>query len=148
MKMQPHKPVHMEAGPALTPSSALLVWLNANPRKKSGDRRRIRLPVVVEFEDDYRLAYGPIYIAARLEQPANPILLEIDDTALGVGLMTRLLSICPKDKKGCVLWLEGHWGALVDFENEDEEGLPFSVLQVGAIIDQPEQVTTIFAEAE
>ncbi|HIA00481.1 MAG TPA: hypothetical protein EYN66_00960 [Myxococcales bacterium] len=149
MEMQRQKPVQMRAGPSLEPSNELLKWLNDNPRKSTNTRRMLRLPIVVEFEDDYRLNYERVYIGGTPSQSGNVVLLDLDDTALGMGLLTQLQRLCPKGQKACALWLEGYWGALVEYDDDDDDdGMSFSVLKVGNMIDAvSQQVTTIFVEA-
>ena len=62
--IQPSSEPTLEPGPALRPASALLAWLESSAGGDDDGRRLFRLPVVVRFEDRYRLALGAAHIAA------------------------------------------------------------------------------------
>ncbi len=91
------------AGPPLADSTALLEWLDANPRAY------LRLPVVI-FPGDL----GGIRLAFIGTEPAPPpegaILLDLDDTTLGIPLSSRLRSLCGAGGAPCAVWIEGTWG--------------------------------------
>jgi hypothetical protein len=134
-----NQPVHMVDGPAIQPSGALLDWLGKNATNAAGKRRLFRLPVVVRFEDSYRLALGPAFIGvSEGAPPADAIPLTLDDTGLKSALLDTLRDRCPKEAGGCALWLDGYWGALVDapgLPGEAPPKNPFAVLRVGEMID-------------
>ncbi len=92
-------------GPTLADSAALLAWLESNPSAY------LRLPVVV-----FRGGLGGVELAFIGSDPVPPgddaILLELDDSALGIGLSTRLRSLCG-GSDACAVWIEGTWGRLL-----------------------------------
>jgi len=55
-------PVSFIPGLPIKPSSQLLNWLNHEAQTASGSRKRLRLPVVIHFQDAYRLALGDSFI--------------------------------------------------------------------------------------
>ncbi len=103
----------MSDAPAI--DGALLNWL------ESSDGKRIRLPVVIHFGDEYKLDYGPIYVGtATGAPPADAIHLQLDDGGMSVGLFDSIVGRPTDANNGMVLWLEGRWGALVDMPDFDD----------------------------
>lgn len=142
-QIQPSDEPTLEPGPALRPASALLAWLEASAGNDDGGRRLFRLPVVVRFEDRYRLGLGAAHIAASVNDLApDAIALELDDTAMGIALLDQLRSRCPAGVDACAVWLDGYWGPLVtamgggDRGGDGGEALwPFAVLELHGMID-------------
>jgi hypothetical protein len=87
-------------GAAINDSATLLTWLQQTKGTP------LRLPVRVEFDDQYRLA------VARAEVGSLP--LKLDDTAMSVPVLDQLRTLCPVNEPGCVVWLEGTWGAVLE----------------------------------
>lgn len=147
--MRPKNPVSFIPGLPIKPSSQLLNWLNNEASTTSETRKRLRLPVVIHFEDSYRLALGDSFIGTSDKDRDNDaIFLTLDDTGMGVSLLSTLNDICPKTTNSCAVWLEGYWGSLVDLdlpelselEEDEEDKWPFAVLKVHELIqEQPEQ---------
>ncbi len=123
----------MTDGPAI--DGALLQWL------EESDGRRVRLPVVIHFGDEYKLEYGPVFIGTRTgDPPPDAIHLELDDGAMSVGLFERILDLDADDHLGMVLWLEGRWGYLVpmpDFglPEDGPKRHPFAVFDIAGEVD-------------
>ncbi len=143
MMMKPTAPVQYEQGPALAPADALLGWL------KSAGERRLRVPVVLRFEDAHRLAIASAQLAARADSvTADAVRLAVDDGGLGVSLLDQLRGLCPADATACAVWLEGRWGALVPMPSIpgfEDEGHPFAVLKVGELV-KPGEGKTVFGQ--
>lgn len=144
--MKPAQSARFVAGPAIRPSGPLLDWLNDKVAAAPGPRKRVRLPVVVRFEDQYRLAIGEAFIGAAPGAAGDDaIFLSLDDTGMSVALLDILRDRCPKSADACAVWLEGHWGPLVDVPmpdldlpgepEDDRKRWPFAVLQVHDLID-------------
>lgn len=93
-------------GPAFDDSPALLEWLGAN------SEAYLRLPVVIFTGDlgDVELAYIG---TEPIPPPAGAITLDLDDSALGICLTTRLRSLRDSASDACVVWIEGTWGRLL-----------------------------------
>ncbi|MEH2191291.1 MAG: hypothetical protein V7K98_01300 [Nostoc sp.] len=143
LPMISQKPVNFITGPAIKPSAQLLDWLNQEANTASGSKRRLRLPVFIHFEDSYRLAIGDSFIGVSdVDRHNNPIFLSLDDTSMGVSLLTKVRDICPNSASSCGVWLEGYWGALIDFNlpglsdlrEEKAKKWPFTVLEVHGLI--------------
>lgn len=145
--MRPTNSVSFIPGPAIKPSNQLLNWLNNETQTTSGSRRQLRLPVVIHFQDSYRLGIGDSFIGASdRHRDDNAIFLSLSDSAMGVSLLSTLRDICPKEVNSCAVWLEGYWGSLIDFDlpelsgrrKDQEENVksPFSVLKVHALIEE------------
>lgn len=132
--------VKMIEGPSIQPSGPLLEWLNRNSRSASGEPRLFRLPVVVSFEDEYRLELGNAFIGAseaRLGDDA--IALALDTGAMGISLWSLLNERCPKASIACAVWLDGYWGSPIEFDRPDThktgEKWPFAVIRLHGLID-------------
>lgn len=138
-QIQPSDEPTLEPGPALRPASALLAWLEASAGNDDGGRRLFRLPVVVRFEDRYRLGLGAAHIAASASDlTPDAIALELDDTAMGIALLDQLRSRCPAGVDACAVWLDGYWGPLVTAMAGGDRGealWPFAVLELHGMID-------------
>ena len=149
--MRPTNPVSFIPGPPIKPSSQLLNWLNHEAQTASGSRKRLRLPVVIHFQDSYRLALGDSFIGTSdHNRDENTIFLSLDDTAMGVSLLSTLSHICPKTTNSCAVWIEGYWGSVIDLDLPELSALEqdqgedtkssFSVLKVyEQIKEQPKQ---------
>ncbi len=120
-------------GPTLADHAALLAWLEAHPEAY------LRLPVVV-FPGDLggiRLAY----IGTDPVPPADgAIVLDLDDSALGIPLSTRLRSLCGAEGSACVVWIEGTWGPLLpdlepDGARDGPPPWPLAVRDVGPRVE-------------
>lgn len=154
--MRPAQPASMVEGPLIQPSKPLLDWLEKNSRTATGKRLRFRLPVVVRFEDQYRLALSGAFIGTtEADGGAQAILLGLDDTGMGTALIDQLRDRCPKSTNSCAVWLEGYWGQLVEApmpESPSTAGIkkhPFAVLRVHGMIDpQARQAEPIHAMIE
>lgn len=96
----------------------MLDWLEAHPGAY------LRVPVVV-FPGDL----DGIRLAFIGTDPAPPpddaIVLELDDSGLGIPLSTRLRSLCGEDSEPCVVWIEGTWGRLVPDSVDTPESPPW-----------------------
>lgn len=139
-QMQAQAAVEMVQGPSIRPAAALLEWLEQNAVPKGGKRRRVRLPVVVAFEDAYRLAIGKAHVGmSEQDAGAEALPLSLDDTGLSVSLLSRLRDLCPPPQQACALWLEGYWGKLVDdglpsLDPPGERRHPFAVLRIVGLV--------------
>ncbi len=132
-------------GPALADGTALLEWFEADARAGSGPAY-VRVPVVV-FAGDLggaRLAY----IGTDPAPPADDaIVLDLDDSALGIDLSTRLRSLCgtehhagaPSRRDACVVWIEGTWGrhlpSLVPGGEDKPPPWPLTVRDAGPLVE-------------
>jgi hypothetical protein len=115
-------------GSATEPKEALLAWLAA----QSSDRR-LRLPVVLG-----RGAVGFSLRAARVGGGPDPLMINIDDAALGVGLAERARQACG-DAAMCAMWVEGSW--------RGGEDRVFTAVKAGATIER-EALAQAAAEVE
>lgn len=93
-------------GPSVEPASDLRVWLGRHRG------RLLQLPVVVEWSG---MDVGQAWLGMTDADPvANAVRIQLDQSALGVGLAVRLRSLCDKAPARCVVWLQGYWGPTVD----------------------------------
>ncbi len=87
----------------LTPVDGLVDWI----QRRAQAEDVVRIPVVVT-----RTALG--IDAAELGGPGLPAeprpSVQLDDSRLGVSLMTRLRSLCPDLDDPCAVWLDGVFG--------------------------------------
>lgn len=154
--MTPATPVKMTEGPAVQPTGALVEFLNQNARSSAGKKRRFKLPVVVRFEDEHRLAIGAAHIGGDAAAPgADAIALSLDDTAMSIALLDTVSQRCPKGQASCALWLEGYWGPLMDTPMPEfgasqpgERRWPFAVLRVHEAIAPGAQGLHIQVQAD
>ncbi len=125
-------------GPPLADSAGLLAWLESNPGTT------LRLPVVIISSSESLGGNDLAFIGTDLGPPAeDAVLLDLDDSTLGIPLSTRLRSLC--DAETCVVWIEGIWGrALPDLEDQQPPPWPFTVRDTGPRVEGSPQ--TIFVE--
>lgn len=142
MKKKPMKPLQFIPGPKIKPTRQLLDWLNKKAKMISGRRRRIRLPVVIRFEDSFRLSIRDAFVGVSGAYPnKDMLLLSLNDAALGIPLLSRLRDSCSTKRNWCAVWLEGLWGPLIELkqpeqEKEDLTEWLFSVLKVGKLVEK------------
>jgi len=125
-------------GPALA-DAGLLPWL----RDQEARGTTLRLPVVVDFGGPFRLGVQRAWLGSDLAEPgAEALLLDLDDTAMSVGLMDDLRAACPEGDR-CAVWVEARWGALVPMPPEmaafahDPPRLPVSVTRFSGVATAP-----------
>lgn len=90
-----------ERGASLTPTGALLTWLDAKTR--DGEPRLLRLPLVLS-----RAEVGFSTRGVRLGAASDALSLYANDAALGIGLADHASAIA-KTAPTCALWVEGYW---------------------------------------
>lgn len=135
-------------GPAIAPASGLRAWLDGEI-KSAKPRPRIKLPVMLVWQDEHRLAIGRAFVGVSGDEPAaDAIRLELDDSGMGVSLKDQIRSKCPEGQAACGFWLEGHWGPLVSagpsFAEPGTE--TFAVLAVGEPIAEGADPATTRAQ--
>lgn len=139
------KTVDFTSGMTIQLSSQLLDWLNNEANLDSEKRKRIKLPVVVHFDDSYRLALGDSFIGtSNQDRHHETIFLSPNDAGMGISLLSRLNNLCPKTVNHCVVWLEGYWGSRIDSnvpelseqEKNEEQKWPFAVMAIGELIQE------------
>jgi len=135
--IKPMKAGTFVAGPAVKPAPALLTWLEANARTESGARPMIRLPVVVHWEDEYRFGFDEVFAGSDYADRANLLKLQLDDGAMGDPIVDDIREACPKERTWCALWIDGHWGQLVEDPDflEPGGGHPFAVRRIHEYIE-------------
>lgn len=142
MKAVSGTPAKWTEGPALQPAAVLLDWLERHARTETGTRRLFRLPVVVRFEDAYRLAIESAFIGtSEADRNSDSVCLRLDDTGMGMSLVSQLGPYCAGSSRVCRVWLEGYWGRLVEVPLPEREGdvagKPFAVLKVVGAVQGP-----------
>ena len=104
-------------GPTVYPHAGLEDWIRKN-QLRPGRKKFIRIPVVVRFGDEHRLAVREAFLGVmKKKRTDEPLWLTLDDTRLGVSLMDHLQSKCPRERPRaiqsypamiyCHIWLEG-----------------------------------------
>ncbi len=88
-------------------ADATVAWFKSHAKGPKG-RALFRLPVVMTFDSNAKLQITKAVIAADAE--AAGIWVDLDDTAMGVGVLQQLRGLCPKEATSCVVWLHAHWG--------------------------------------
>jgi hypothetical protein len=131
-------------GPALSPSEPLLAWLEASAA--GGERKVLRLPVVLNFANPGRFSFGSCWIGTQPAEPgvgppADAVLIKPDSTALSVSLVNQVKQKCGDKTLTCVLWLDGFWGPMVEGAPTTPQPAgttmrwPFAVVEVGDPVD-------------
>lgn len=93
-------------GPSVLPRNQLIAFFESDAGK-----RTVRIPVVFHLSDG---DVDEVFIGVSDDiEPAHKVLLEPDDTALGIGLEDRLESMFGDQPIGHA-WLVGKWGALME----------------------------------
>ncbi|MEM7433804.1 MAG: hypothetical protein AAF436_01540 [Myxococcota bacterium] len=98
--------------PATLRTADLEAWVRQRSESEGGQRRRLRVPVIVEFADSNRLALGDSKLAFSSSEEGGTVI-ELDDSALGIPLLSRARSLCPPAERRCLLEVEGMWGPLI-----------------------------------
>ena len=136
---QPANAAQLVPGPPIQPPGPLLEWLG-KVKDAPGPRKLLRLPVVVRFEDEYRLAFGDavVGVSEAAFDDGQALHVKLDDTGMGVALLTTLKGLCPGAT--CAVWLEGHWGPLVRTRLPGLGGggdgrHPFAVLRLHGLVE-------------
>jgi hypothetical protein len=159
-KNYPTKPVNFIPVYPIKPFNTLLDWLNSTIQPTSYSRKKLRLPVVIYFQDSYRIAISNTFIGTSdKDRKKDTIFLSLDDSSMGISLLSQLRNICPKTTNSCSLEIEGYWGSLIEFDlpnfsvttqnQTDVRKWPFTVLKIHKLITQPEpsQEIQVFIES-
>lgn len=130
-------------GPALSPSEPLLAWLEASAQ--GGERKLLRVPVVINFANPGRFSFGVCWIGTEPAKPgesppADAVLLKLDGTGLSVSLVEQVKQKCGDKALSCALWLDGLWGPRVEGgpvapPQPGPPRHPFAVVEVGDAVD-------------
>ena len=144
--MHPTAETEMIAGAPLSPTDALVTWLEANAKRGDG-YALMRLPVVIRIRPDKLGTAGAHIGTVPGEAPEGAVNLELSDTALSVGLWERIRQSCDLDAGACTLWLEGYWRELLPMPglpglDVGPKAHPFDVRDVGGPVDP--STTTVF----
>jgi hypothetical protein len=131
-------------GPLIFPTEQLLDWLILQGGAVGVNRKKIRLPVVIELDSTYRHIISRAYIGFEVApSQKNQILLDIDDSGMGMPLLPQLRDLCLHEMPKCVVWIEGYWGKLLSEEVSDEAVVidkskkwPFAVLKCSPFHDE------------
>lgn len=136
----PRTQVDYKPGHTLTPRAALLTWLKKNA-KRNGRRVLFRLPVVVVVKDKHRLGVGRAFVGTSPKDSGQDKLhLNLEDTRLGISLMSRLRHKCDKKALACAVWIEGTWGRLLrgprlpPTTSTGPKAHPFAITFVGKLL--------------
>lgn len=142
-----------QPGPALSSSEPLLAWLHASAA--GGQRKLLRLPVVINFANPGRFSFGACWIGTQpaapgASPPADAVLIKPDSTGLSVSLVDQVKQKCGDKAMSCALWLDGEWGPRVEGGPVAPAAAgptrwPFAVVAVGEIVD-PAKATTGFVK--
>lgn len=113
------------AGPMVLPKADLLAYFEGQEGSPV-----YKVPVVFVYDDEgFHMKEVFIGVSEDMDD-ADKLLLDPDDSGLGIGLDDRLRSTF-EGAKVCHAWLIGKWGALLDLDlpgMEPEEGVyPFTV---------------------
>jgi hypothetical protein len=134
-----------QPGPALSPPEPLLAWLQSSAA--GGNRKLLRVPVVINFANPGRFSFGQCWIGTAaatpgVGPPADAVLLKLDGTGLSVSLVEQVKQKCGEQKQlSCVLWLDGLWGPRVEGgpavapTPDAPPRWPFAVVEVGDAVD-------------
>lgn len=70
----------------------------------------LRLPVIVEFDDEHRLGVVRAWLGTSVGDPApGAVQLKLDDTAMGVAILDSLRAACPPGAR-CAVEIDATWG--------------------------------------
>jgi hypothetical protein len=103
---------------ALVPAARLIAWLDA--QHDAGKPRRLRLPVVLQPS-----ITGFSNSGARVGPAADALVVNLDDTALGISLSDRAKRVCPAGAPACAMWVEGFW------KGKTDDGYVFKIMKAG-----------------
>lgn len=122
-------------GPKILPREELLAYFENQEGKPT-----YKIPVVLRHGDGFPGGMDEVFIGVAEDMDeADKLLLEPDDSGLGIGLAERVRDAFG-DQKICHAWLIGKWGPLIDMPGMDdsEEGVyPFTVHDILVREDGP-----------
>jgi len=111
INLRPAAAIAFVDGPSVEDGAAALAFLQQEARDPSGGRRMLRVPVAIRFDGPGKLMIDAAAIGvdhAALGVAALGV--ELDDSAMGVGLLDQLRSACERSATTCAVWLHVHWG--------------------------------------
>lgn len=147
--------VRFVEGPSINPVELLLDWIEHQQGLNVSPRKLIRVPVVIIFENERRIAIKDVFIGISDGiVRENNIMLSVDDARMGISLLSRLRHICPQAGTTCAVWLEGYWGATLSAvapsearSAQEQDAITryhFSVLKVvGPVHELPENIDDV-----
>lgn len=124
----------------------ILYWLNNHKGSE------LVLPVIVTF-DEYKLGIEKAVVTLNTNtESESEILLNLDDSPMGISLTDKLHQHCRESQRSCLLYLEGIWGPLsgaieavgdsVQSKNKtDKRKWPFVVYGINKELMQSESST-------
>ncbi len=135
---------HFMPGPFVEPADELRKWLLQQQERsgKDGVRLRIRLPVVVHFQNSNSWGVESAHVGCDIADSNKGLRLRLDNTATSMSLNDLLRMRCVSNAGACALWLEGFSGQLVPLhETEQNRGVGdngawFAVLRILETIPQ------------
>jgi hypothetical protein len=111
-------PHSSDAHAALVPAAQLIAWLDA--QQDAGKPRRLRLPMVLKPS-----ITGYSNSDARVGAAADALVVNLDDSSLGMSLSDRAKRVCPAGAPTCAIWVDGFW------KGKTDDGYVFKVMKAG-----------------
>ena len=128
MKKRPQPSINYKKGISIFPKTTLLKWLENNKKY------RVKIPVIVAINENNFPFIQSVFVGVEPTIPeGEKIILDIQDTQMGISFETRIDMCCDKQATHCIIWLEGYWDEEPIFsfgENEKKNVHPFTVSNV------------------
>ncbi len=100
-----------DEGPAVDDPRAVTAFLTERARDSAGGRRMFRLPVMLRFDGPGKLMIEAAAVGVDdAALGAAGLQVDLDDSAMSVGLLDRCRALCARDAASCAVWIDAHWG--------------------------------------
>lgn len=127
MKKRPQPAVNYQKGISLFPKTTLLKWLEQNKKF------RIKIPAIVMINENNFPFIRSVFVGVEPTiSEDEKIILDIQDTQMGISFETRIDMYHDKRTTYCPIWLEGYWDEepIFSFGESKENIHPFTVSKV------------------
>lgn len=125
-------PTDFEPGPLLSDTPKLTAFL-----QQCTAGTWLQFPVIIRYADDFPPSVERAVMGLDPEnEPSNPVVLDLDDTRMGISLATHC-----EGETVCVQWVKGTWPA----ESNDEGAWRFYLRGVSEDSPEPNAPARIYS---
>lgn len=129
---------------SLKPKAQMLEWFQKETLDSEGNRRQVKIPVVVFLKDDPLSNVGEVFLGVEPKlKKEDRLRILVDDTFKGIPFSSEVDYYCKDGTQWCKLYLVGKWdanlpgiGEMIQQESNNEvRRYPFSLSLVQAYPD-------------
>ena len=111
---------------SLKPKAQMLEWMQKETLDSTGNRRELKIPVVVLLKDDPLSKVRDVFLGVEPNlKKEDRLRILVDDTFKGIPFNSEVEDYCESGGNWCKLFLVGKWEAtLPGIEELDKQGTP------------------------